>query len=90
MPMPSTGRHDVGEEHRRIDAVPAHGLQRHLRAQLRRARDLEERVPLADRAVLGQRAPGLAHEPHGRALDRLAPRGANEERLGHAPTLARP
>ena len=45
--------------------------------------DLEERVPLADRAVLRQRAPGLAHEPDRRALDRLAPAGADEERLGH-------
>ena len=37
----------------------------------------------------GSERPGLAHEPDGRALDRLAPRGADEERLGHAPTLAR-
>ena len=47
-------------------------------------RDLEERVPLADRAVLGQRAARLAHEPDRRPLDRLAPRGAHEERLRHA------
>ena len=47
--------------------------------------DLEERVALAERAVLRQRAAGLAHEPHRRALDRLAPQRADEERLGHAP-----
>ena len=76
-------RHDVREEHGGVDAVPPHGLQRDLGAQLRRARDFEERVALADRAVLGQRTPGLAHEPHGRALDRLAPRGAHEKRLRH-------
>ena len=29
-------RHDVREEHGRVDAVPPHGLQRDLRAQLRR------------------------------------------------------
>ena len=37
--------HDVGEEDGRVDAVPAHGLQRHLRAELRRPGDLEEAVP---------------------------------------------
>ena len=41
----------------------------------------KKRVPLADRAVLGQRPAGLAHEPHRRALDGLAPGGAHEERL---------
>ena len=41
----------------------------------------KKRVPLADLAVLGQRAAGLAHEPHRRALDRLAARGADEKRL---------
>ena len=36
---------------------------------------------LADRAVLGQRSAGLPHEPHRRALDRLAPGGADEKRF---------
>ena len=49
-------RHDVGEQHGRVDAVPAHRLERHLRAELGLRDDLEERVPLADLAVLGQRA----------------------------------
>ena len=74
-------RHDVREHHRSVDAVPAHGLERDLRAELRCLRDLPERVALPDRAVLGQRPSGLPHEPHGRALDRLAPGGADEERL---------
>ena len=39
------GRHDVGEEDGRVDAVPANRLQRHLRAQVRRPGDLEEAVP---------------------------------------------
>ena len=73
--------HDVGEHDGRVDAVPANRLQRHLGRQLGGAVDVEEGVPLADRAVLGQRAPRLAHEPHRRPLDRLAPRGADEERL---------
>ena len=67
------GRHDVGEEDGGVDAVPAHRLQRHLRAELRRPRDLEEAVLLSQRAVLGQRAPRLPHEPDRRALGRLAP-----------------
>ncbi len=50
--------------------------------------DLEEGVPLADRPVLGQRAAGLAHEPDRRALDRLTPQRADEERLGHRRRLA--
>ena len=29
----------------------------------------------------GSERPGLPHEPDGRALDRLAPRGADEERF---------
>jgi hypothetical protein len=61
--------------------VAPDGLQRHLRAKLWLSRDLEEAVLLPKLAVLGQRAPGLAHEPHRRALDRLAPGGAYEKRL---------
>ena len=73
------GRHDVGEEDGRVDAVPAHRLQRHLRAELRRSRDLEEAVLLPQRAVLGQRAARLAHEPDRRPLGRLAPQRADEK-----------
>ena len=36
------------------------------------------------RAVLGKRPSRLAHEPDGGPLDRLAPRGAHEQRF-HAP-----
>ena len=46
-------------------------------------------MPLADRAVLGQRAPGLPHEPHRRPLDGFAPRGADEQRF-HAAYTSRP
>ncbi len=73
--------HDVREHHRRVDAVAANRLERDLGGQLGGAVDLEERVPLADLAVLGQRPPGLPHEPDRGALDRLAPRGAHEERF---------
>ena len=47
-------------------------------------------VTLAQRAVLGQRAARLAHEPHRRALDRLArARPGREAAPRHAPRLAR-
>ena len=50
--------------------------------------ELEERVALTQRAVLGQGPAGLAHEPDRRALDGLTPQRTDEERLGHAPRLA--
>ncbi len=74
-------RHDVREHDGRVDAVPAHRLQRHLGTQLRRVRDVPEGVLLAHRAVLGQRAARLPHEPDGRVLDRLAAGGADEKRI---------
>ena len=89
MPIPSDGGHDVREHHGRVDVVAPHRLQRHLGAQLGLVRDLEERVALADRAVLGQRAARLAHEPHRRPLDALAARRADEEGLCHALRVAR-
>ena len=78
-PHAQDGRHDVGEHDGGVDAVAADRLQRHLGAELWRARDLPERVPLADHAVLGERPARLAHEPHRCALDRLASRRADEE-----------
>ena len=85
---PQHGRDDVGEEHGCVHAVPAHRLKRHLCAELRRAGDVEERVPLAQGAVFRQRASRLPHEPDRRALDRLAARDPHEERLFHRPRLA--
>ena len=78
---PDDRRHDVREHHGRVHLVPADGLQRHLGAELGRVRDLPERVPLAERAVLRQRAARLPHEPHGRALHVLTAGGTNQERL---------
>ena len=59
----------------------AHGLERDLGGNFRPAQRLQEAPRPPDGAVLGQRPPRLAHEPHGRALDRLAPGGAHEKRL---------
>ena len=58
--------HDVGEEDGRVDAVAAHRLQGDLDDQVGAEARLQHRDALADRAVLRQRAAGLAHEPHGR------------------------
>ena len=70
---------DVAEDDRGVHAEDVHRLQRHLDGQLGRAHHREEVGALAHRAVLGQIAAGLAHHPHGRPLDRLAPAGAEEE-----------
>ena len=40
--------------------------------------DLEQRMLLADRAILRHVASGLTHEPDGRVVDRLGLAGANE------------
>ena len=68
--------------------MAADRLQRHLGAKLGLAADVEEAVAFADLAVFGKRAAGLPHEPDGRPLDRLAPRGPDEEGLHHGPRLA--
>ena len=85
--MPIDGEHDVGEHHRRVDAVAADRLERHLGAELGLPADLEEAVALADLAVLGQRAAGLAHEPDRRALDVLAPRRRATRRGSATPQI---
>ena len=75
--------HDVREQHGSVDVVAPDRLQRHLGAELRSPRELEERVTLSQRAILGKRASGLTHEPNGRALHVLAPESAHQKRLGH-------
>ena len=87
-PHPEHRGHDVREHHGRVDVVAAHRLQGHLRAQLGRMGDIEERVLLADGAIFRKRPARLAHEPHRRPLDFLAPRGAHEKRLAHATRVA--
>ena len=77
-------RHDVGEEHGRIDAVALDRLERYLRAEVGRSRQLEEPVAFAQGAVLGKGAPRLPHEPDRSPLDRLVPAGADEQRRFHA------
>ena len=81
-------QHDVGEEDRRVHAVPADRLQRDLDDQLGVHAGLEHPDALAQLEVLRQRPAGLAHEPDRRVRDRLAaaalqerarqPRGARQ------------
>ena len=83
-PEPDRGdRHDdVAVEDRRIDAVATHRLERDLGGELGLADRVEDASLAADRAVLGKRATGLAHEPHRDvAVDLAAARG-QERRVG--------
>src|SRR5712692_7664823 len=62
---------DVGEQDGRVDAQPVDGLQGYLGRELRLVTQLEQRVLLAQRAVLRQVAPRLPHEPHRRDVGGL-------------------
>ena len=77
-------QHDVGEEDRGVDAVPAHRLQGDLDDELGVHARLEHPDALADLAVLRQRAPGLAHEPDRRVRHRLTARRPQEGAVGRA------
>ena len=82
-------RHDdVAEEDRGVDPVPAHRLQRDLAGQLGGEAGGEHAGVGAQRAVLGQRAPRLAHEPHRHV--RRAPTAGRDEERGVAQVAARP
>ena len=69
---------DVGEEDGRVHAELLDRQHRHLGRRVRRPAELEEPEPLADRAVLGQEAAGLAHEPDRREGRRAAAAGGEE------------
>jgi len=59
-------------------------LKRHLGCQVRRTADLEQRVPLPQGPVLRHVPACLAHEPDGRAVNRLATTGFEEAGFSHA------
>ena len=79
---------NVGEQDRRVEAETADRLQRRLGRQRRRVAEVEERRRLgAHRAVFGQIAAGLAHQPHRRSLAggrRRGRRGAASSARGGA------
>ncbi len=75
---------DVGEQDRGVGGEPAYRLQRDLADQLGSPAGLEHADALAQRAVLGQRAAGLPHEPHRGAVRALPPTGPQERGVGEA------
>ena len=78
----------VGEDDGRIDFENFGGLMVTSAASVRLFADFDQGILLADGAVLGHVASGLAHEPDGGPFDRLGLGGANEERIGgrHEPS----
>ena len=85
---PDERQHDVGVHHRRIDAELLDRHQRHLGAQLRRARDGEDVVGLAKGAIARQAPSCLAHEPDRGAIGGFTASG-REHALGtgHGPRV---
>ena len=75
----------IGKQDRGIHVDDVYRLQRDRHRELGRAADIEQRVALPQRAIIGHVAPGLAHEPDGRRVDRLAPAGFQES-IVHAET----
>src|SRR6185503_16274532 len=63
---------DVRKEDGRVHRERAHGLESDLCCELGVLTNLEERVFLANGPVFGHVTAGLAHEPDGSGVDRLA------------------
>ncbi len=76
--------HDVAEEDGGIELEAPQGLKRHFGGEVGRARERLEVDLGAQRAVLGQIAPGLAHDPDGSVRHRLPPAGGEKRRRFHA------
>ena len=73
------GNHqDVAKQDRGVKTEPAHGLEGHFDGQLGILHQLDEGVSLLQLAVFRQSAPGLPHQPHRRAIHRLAAGGSIE------------
>ena len=68
----------VGEDDGGVDAEDFRGRDGDLGGERGLLADLQKRVLLADRAILGHVASGLAHEPDGCAVDGLRLASANE------------
>jgi hypothetical protein len=69
---------EVGEDDGRVDAEALGGGDGDFGGDVRGAADVEEGVVAADGHVLGHVTAGLAEEPDGSAVDRLAEAGADE------------
>ena len=75
---------DVGEEDDAVHPEAPEGLHRDLDGRRDVGAEVEEREALADLAVLGEVAAGLAHEPHGRVVHGAAEGGVDEALAGGA------
>src|SRR5205823_12396513 len=63
----------IRKENRGVHLEAANGLERHFGRQIGGAAEVEQRVPLAKRAVVAQVPAGLPHEPHRRRVTRFPP-----------------
>ena len=68
----------IGKQDRGVDVDPPHRLQRDFGGEIGRSAEIEQRIALAQRAVLAHVPAGLAHEPDRRRVDRLPAAGAEE------------
>jgi hypothetical protein len=73
----------IREENGGVDVDAADRLKGHRGREIRMAADVQQRVTLAQRAVLGHVPPSLTHEPDRGRVHRLAPAGFQESRFGH-------
>ena len=78
--------HDVGEDDCRIQPKALERQQGHLRGQVGRLRQFLEGAALAQRLVLGEVAPRLAHDPHRPSGHRLEAHRLQQQRFGHRST----
>ena len=81
------GQQQIREQDRRIDVDEIDRLHRDSGGQLRLGADLQQRVTLTQRTVLGHVAPGLAHEPDRRGVYGLTPAGAEEAIVHYATSV---
>jgi hypothetical protein len=82
-PHADEGRKDVREHDRRIETERVDREERHLRGELRRCDELEQRVLLAERAVLGLIATACRRSQTG-VRSTGSPRRLSGRRLCHA------
>src|SRR5882724_3858133 len=68
----------VSEDNSGVNRQPLNWLQCHLGRQLWRFTQVEKRIALAQSLVCSHIAPRLPHEPHGGAINWLAPAGSQK------------
>src|SRR6185312_149555 len=82
----------IGKQDRRVDVDAPDGLESDGGSEIRSAADVEQGMPLAERAILAHVSSRLAHEPDGRGVYRLSSTGLKEPartRVGQCVTFRR-